>query len=188
MPDLSELRPLFGRVILHAMIGKQAVSPKATLYRTNFIRLVDKAVKEYHAARDSILAQLAEASRPAPQMEEEGRPLYILAFTDHCETCVNAIHRVLRLVDRLKDERQPLNRDLRHAIEAYSRAVPAMRNALEHMDERIQRDEVAPGQPVMLGLADSEDRAVVADTELLFDDVAIALRKLHAIGQALFES
>jgi hypothetical protein len=50
------------------------------------------------------LAQIAEAQRPFEQMVEQGRGIFIPAFTDHFENCVNAVNRARRLFDLMKGE------------------------------------------------------------------------------------
>jgi hypothetical protein len=188
MPDLSTLPRLMPATMLHALIGDPDITHKVGLHRRNLTRLIDKAIREYQLARASILAQIEESQRPAEVMEREGRFLFILGFTDHLETCLNAVHRVLNILDRLKREKlpTPLSRELRRAIEAHTRELGKIRNLIEHIDERIQRDEIAAGSPIMLGLADSEDGAVIGDLTITFTDLAAALRKLHEVGNSLF--
>jgi hypothetical protein len=188
MPDLSTLPKLMPATMIHALIGDPGITHKTGSYRRNFTRLIDKAIREYQLARNSILAQIEESQRPAEVMEREGRFFFILGFTDHLETCLNAVHRVLKLLDRLKAEKlpTPLSRELRRAIEAHTRELSTIRNVIEHIDEYIQRDQVADGSPIMLGLADSENGAVIGDLMITFTDLAAALRKLHEVGNSLF--
>jgi hypothetical protein len=185
MVDLSDLHSLLGSAMIHRMIGDPGISHRASLYRREFVRLLAKAVREHQLARSSILAQMVEAARPAAEMEREGRKLYILNFTDHLETCINATHRCLQFLDRLKTE-LPVDRTSRRALESASEGLAAMRNALEHMDEVIQRGELRQGERIMIGLAASQDKAVVAGFEVRFEDLARTLRRLHAVGYSLF--
>jgi len=69
MPDLSGIgSPLLGRLIVQLLVGERGLSPKAGRYRRNFIRLLDKAVREYNEARAAILADVTEAKRSAEEM------------------------------------------------------------------------------------------------------------------------
>jgi hypothetical protein len=72
MPDLSEIvtTRLNPQTLLHAFIGDPGVNPKESAYRRNYARLLDKAIREYQAAREAILDQIAEALRPASDMTE----------------------------------------------------------------------------------------------------------------------
>lgn len=191
MPDLSDCSKvkLQATSILHAFIGDPGVSRKEGHYRRNFARLTDKAISEYQLARHAILAQIAEANRPFAVMSATGRYMPILAYVDHFENCANAINRILKLFDCMQNEEilAELSRPLRRSLESSSRSLPPLRNAFEHVDELIQRGELAEGQPVMLSIGDDGDRAVIGAYEVEFVDVARTLRKLHEIGTLLFE-
>src|SRR4030042_6365663 len=102
MPDLSGLdAPLMSRLVVQLLIGESSLSHNARLYRRNFVRLVDKALREYNEARGAILKQVAEAKRPAKEMEKHGRQIFTFQFTDHIETCINAISRLFKLLERI---------------------------------------------------------------------------------------
>jgi hypothetical protein len=191
MPDLSgcSAERLQGRSILHVFIGDPGVNQKERSYRRIFARLVDKALYEYGMARKAILAQLDEQERPVEEMASRGRELFILAFTDHFENCVNAINRALDLLEHMREaigSRVP--RQTRRILEAYSRFVPDVRNLFEHMDKEIRADPVVEGEPIMLCVGGEGDRAVIGRHEVGFKDVAQTLRKLHEIGKLLFEN
>lgn len=185
MPDISDLDyPLKSRLMIHALIGNKGLSRKEGLYRTNFVRLVDKAIKEYQLARSSIIDQINEAKRPPEKMAREGRILYIFNFTDHFENCINATGRLLKQLESIKSDtgRLAIPKDIRRLIEAHSRAIPDIRNSAEHMEKIIQKDEIQEGQPVMLSIGGDGDRAVLARHEIRFNELATAIRRLHEVA------
>ena len=190
MPDLTECFAdrLQGRSLLHVFIGEPGVNPRERLYRRIFARLVDKAIYEYGMARKAILAQITEEKRSCEEMAQTGRLLFVLAFVDHLENCINAVNRALKLIERMKAEPilSGVPRELRRALAAHSASLPDVRNTFEHMDEQIRDDKITDGQPVMLSIGEDGDRAIIGSHELLFTDVATTLRKLHKIGQQLF--
>ncbi|HWE37762.1 MAG TPA: hypothetical protein VG406_14435 [Isosphaeraceae bacterium] len=105
MPDLSDCSAvrLQGWSLLHAFfLGDPGVTSKGRLYRRNFARLVDKSIYEYQMSRKAVLDEIAERQRPYEQMAAEGRPMYILGFTDHFENCLNSVNRALNLFERLR--------------------------------------------------------------------------------------
>lgn len=105
MPDLSGLdSPLINRLFVQLLLGEHNLSPKAAQYRKNFVRLIDKALREYDEARNYLLAEVAEAFRPTEEMTKTGRYLYIIGFTDHIENCINAVSRLFRLLGRINSE------------------------------------------------------------------------------------
>ena len=185
MPDLSGLDPLTNRLIVQVMTGDPDVSRKAALYRRNFVRLVDKALREYHEARQAILAQIAEAKRPAKEMEKHGRQLFVFQFTDPIETCINATARLFRLLERIKSEKQSpaLPRELRRLLETKSESIADVRDAVEHMDSLIRNDEIAPGKPVMMTVSEKDDAVIVSSYEIEFEELAMGLQKMHEIAQ-----
>jgi hypothetical protein len=192
MPDVSDCfgERLQGRSLLQVFVGDPGVNQKERSYRRIFARLVDKAIYEYGMARKAILEQIAEGNRPAEEMMNRGRQLFILAFVDHFENCINAINRALKLFERMKSEPMlsGVPRELRRALDACSGSLADVRNTFEHMEERIRDDEIAEGQPIMLSVGGAGDRAVVGADVVLFVDVARTLRKLHEIGTLLFDN
>jgi len=189
MPDISDLDfPLKKYLLLHAWAADKGITKKEGLYRRNFVRLVDKAIKEYCEARNSILAQIEEAKRTVEEMTKNGRILYIFEFTDHFENCINALSRLLKQLEVIKSDSTcwRISRLVRRSIEAYSRSIPDIRNAAEHMEEDIKEEGIID-KPVMLSIGDSGDKAVLGEHEIKFADVAMALRGLHRIARDLFE-
>ncbi len=78
MPDLSGLDRLMSRLMVQVLVGDRGLSRKAALYRRDFVRLVDKALREYNEARETILAPIAERNRSPEEMERDGAIFYIL--------------------------------------------------------------------------------------------------------------
>jgi len=185
MPDLSGLDShLMTRLLVQLMIGEPGLSPKTKLYRRNFVRLVDKALREYHKARELILAQIAEMNRPAEEMSRDGRLLFIIRFPDHIETCINAVRRLYKLLERIKAEKESpgLPREVRRQAETIERPVVDMRDAIEHIDDVIRGDELAPGKPVMATVSENGDAVVASNYQLKFEELATVLRKMHEIA------
>ena len=185
MPDLSGLdSPLVSRLIVQLLAGERGLSPKTSLYRTNFIRLVDKALWEYHEAREAILAQMAEMNRSPEEMSRDGRNIYILTFADHIENCINAVRRLYKLLERIKAEKQSpgLPRELRRQVETREETIVRIRGAIEHMDELILKGEAGVGKPIMAAGSENWDAVVVSSYELKFEELAMVLRTMYEIA------
>jgi len=185
MPDLSGLdSSLKARLMVQALVGDPGVSQEVGLYRREFIRLVDKAEDEYQEARAAILAQIAEANRPAEEMAKHGRQIFMFQFTDHIETCINAVRRLFRLLERIKSEKESLEipTELLELVEAKTNSIAHVRNAAQHMDERIEKGKRTSGEPIMLTLSKNEDGVVVLKHELKFEELAMVLKKMHEIA------
>ena len=185
MPDLSGLDyPLINRLLVQLLIGEPGLSLKARLYRRIFVRLVDKALREYEEARKAILAQIAEMNRSPKEMSRYGRSIYLFTFTDHIESCINAVRRLYKLLERIKAERESpeLPIELRRQVETKKEIIREIRVAIEHMDELILNDRMGVGKPVMPVGSQNWDAVVVASEEVKFEDLAMVLRKMHEIA------
>jgi hypothetical protein len=186
MPDLSGLdSPLLNRLFVQLLIGERGLSPKVKLYRRNFVRLIDKALREYHNARETIIAQIEEKKRLPEEMARDGRIIYIVAFTDYIENCINAIRRLYKLLDRIKSEKESpiLPRELRRLVETQSKSIIDLRDSVEHIDERIQKGELSPNKPLMLIVSKNEDSVVIDNYEIKFTDLALVLEKMNEIAK-----
>jgi len=62
------------------------------------------------------------------------------------------------------------------------RPLVDIRDAIEHIDDRIRADELGPGKPVMAAGSENWDAVVVANEEIKFEDLAMVLRKMHEIA------
>ena len=127
---------------------------------------------------------VTEAKRSAEEMTKYGRQLHFIAFTDHIETCINAVSRLFKLLERIKSEIESPSfpRELRKLVETRSESVKTIRNTVEHMDERIREDEIAPGKPIMLTVSQEGDGLLVSDCEMQFKDRAMVLENMHEIA------
>jgi hypothetical protein len=175
MPDLSgKVSPLFPFLAVQLLAGEKGLSRKASLYRREFIRLVDKAAREYREAREVLLDEVAV----------QGRNLRFYVFTDHMETCINAVSRLSKLLKRIKSEKEAPDfpRELRRLVEKHSEFVTDVRDTVEHMDERIQKGAIAPGKPIMLTCSQEGDKILVSNSEMKFTDLAMLLEKMHEIA------
>jgi hypothetical protein len=183
MPDISDLDPLVPTLLLHIFAGEPGLNREQGLVRRNFVRLTDKAVEEYKRARKAWLDQVEEAHRPMDEMMK-GRPLHILGFTDHFETCVNALARLVRQLERM-GKYFTINRTSRRVIDSLSGDLKSARDGLEHLDEWLQNGELVEGQPIALMIGDRGDAASFGKYELKFKDVELLIRRLHQVSREL---
>jgi hypothetical protein len=142
MPDLADCLSdrLQGRSLLHAyFLGDSGMTSRGRLFRRNFVRLIDKALYEYQAARRAILNQIAEAQRPCEQMVTECGQIVMCGYINHLENHIDALNRPMHLFDRLKREAilSGLPRNLRKSPEARSRSLPDVANAFTNVDDLI---------------------------------------------------
>ncbi len=184
MPDLSALTTqVMLAYILNITLRGAGVSDYAGgVYLTGFIRMVDKAVFEYEAARVALEQYVVS----------ENRTSLILRSVAHLETCINSIHRALNFVDRMKQYQAApdIERVVHKTLSSHRGSIPRMRNAIEHMDEWIANGEVRVGEPVAIEVNEQGD-AISISTKglslecLSFQTLATLLRRLHALAMEL---
>ena len=106
---------------------------------TNFSRLVDKALREYDAARAEVIEYLEphEGLRTSP---------YVRAI-DHMENAASATHRATLNASALQARR--VGQSAPKLTERQATRLAYLRNAVEHADEKLNdspTEEAAPSQ------------------------------------------
>jgi hypothetical protein len=177
MPDLSGLLAprLMAGVKLHFFTGPRGANEREVDYRKNLARLIDKAVREYQRARE--FSGTAE-SRVDPA----------ILFCDHMENCLNAVHRAIRLLERIKGEgniAQGLDDVAKKQVAAASRMIRRLRDQFEHVDDAIRCDRLPKDGFIMIALR-GEDLIILTE-RLRLTDLVAALRQLRELGRRLVE-
>ncbi len=163
------------------------ISRKTALHRRQYIRLTDKALDEYNEARLLILAQVEVGSRTTDEMTSNGRGIYMFKFIDHMENCISSVRRALRYLEYIKGNQDGLQvpKLIRKQINSLSTSLVDVRNFIEHMDEKIQNNEIQENEPVMMKLIDTQDGVTIAGRTLKFSTLSIILVKLQEFGKDL---
>lgn len=169
MSDLSDLAPLRDRLTIKLLVGLPGLSQEAGLCLRNFVRLVEKALIEHREAREVMLKVI-------------GKPqnfLMLFDFVNHIETCINAVRRLYKLLDRIKAEPPSpyIPRELRRLVESHEGAIIKVRDASEHMNAIIQ------DKPVMLTVSEDNDFVIVTKYKLKFNELDIVLRRMHEVAE-----
>ena len=178
-PELERLQPRL--LLLTAFVGNGALSQRAALIRRNLVRLVDKAVYEYSLAREAVLEQLNEAHRSNEEMLQ-GRIIYMFGFTDHMENCLNAMRRVLDLLQYLRSDKSAPAQDrvARRLVEAHAGSLIDVRDTFEHIGSAINNNEFGEGQMVVLAYGDDQNSVCIGSHSLSFNSIATILKAAHA--------
>jgi len=186
MPDLSSINtPAMPDTAMGIIIGKWAQrNDQVWLYIHNLIRITDKAIFEYEAARKSYLKQL-------DTLRNGVLPLSALfRSVAHLETCINSVRRALRFIERLNgyEGEAAISRTTRKIIRIHAKVSVNIRDVVEHMDEMIADGSFVKGKAPMLMLTESGDGACIADYSIQFGDLASLLRKLKELAIQLSET
>jgi len=189
MPDLSELERLQGALTLRVVFTQADAKfgRKAVLFRRVFIKLMDKSIIEYQEARKALNLQVEESKRPPKEMQETGRIIYMFSFSDHMENCINSVRRLLRLLERINGEKDApiIPRDKKRFLSSQGKRLIDLRDAFEHMDERIQRDEIGNDEAIMVKLGGSDDRIEIGAYQITFLELAGIISNLHELASYL---
>ncbi len=185
-PELGRMQPQL--MLATVFVGNGSLSQNAALMRRHVIRLIDKAIFEYTLARQAVLDQIAESERPYEELLT-GRVIYMFGFTDHMENCINATRRLLALMQYLRSDLSspPQDKIKGRLIDAHASPLIDIRDTLEHMGEKISKDEILDGHPVVLSLGDDQASVQLGRHAISFLSLAIILRSLHSEAVSLLE-
>jgi hypothetical protein len=154
--------------------------PCGKMIADGLVRLVDKCGLEYVAARAMLLEFLAH-----------GTVMHYHRAQDHFESCVQALHRGINYLERLRalgysNNGVPLvarPRDLEVIREVTKSAVRQFRDFLEHIEDDIIQGRVPSDSNAFIHLGWSS--ASINGATLAYADVARWVSQLHEIAAPL---
>lgn len=147
-------------------------------WRAWLVHCLLKGARHYNAAREIILRQLAEATRPSDQLAA-GRQLHIFDFPEQMEDCMTSIFKVAMCIERLTDSEKTFDRFCsanKDAIES----LRQFRNQHEHMHMQISSGEVGNG-PIILSISDD-------GYSIRFRDKRMSFAVMHALIQSMYSA
>ena len=166
IPDLSGLQlPIIANFSLNMMLrGPGPASRAVRSYLANFVRITDRAVGSYNQARQAVERHVADRQRLLP----------VIDAMSEFEDCLHNTRRSLRFFEKLRAHPAGPNveRITGKLVDSYGRRLVPVRDAIEHMDERIQKDEAKEGEPVALSITDDSCGLIVGNESISFADLA----------------
>jgi len=178
MPKLKVDRKLVNDFLLCQLIGAGiGTDKKFEQYRTNYVRLVDKAIHEYNSVREAVTCQI----------EDKKRGIFILPIINHMENCINATNRANKILKRIISNPGngfDFDRAAKRMVDSYinNAGISDLRNTIEHIEECILNDEIQNDEKVALDISEDASKIIIADKVLEINDLATLLKKLHEIG------
>ena len=93
----------------------------------------------------------------------------------------------MRLLERINgDKNAPtIQRDEKHFLFSRGKKLIGLRDTFEHIDERIQRDEIGTNEAIMVKLGGSDDRIEIGPHQITFLELAGIISKLHGLASYL---
>ena len=148
----------------------------------NFARLVDFAIREYEYGRKATLEFAEDTDSLSLGL--------IFRASGHFEVCIDNVKRAIEHLKALRMHPkvpQPIKALLPRGIKVLSRSVEVpitgMRNAIQHLENRIKKGEIADGQS--LALLPSENELELGVHRIPYADLAEWLTELHALSDRL---
>ena len=185
MPNLSDLlmSPPDKSFLLHQLIGAETGFPEKMLaYRRNFIRLADKAVRDYDDARRNVLS-LIERQKAGKLGIADGRLLMSL-ITNNLEDCIVTARRLFGHFERVKSDatKFPVDKMFKRRVGALEDSIRDVRDGIIHVDEHICSEEVDAYPPPVLSLDTRATTLTIGDTTLSTEALSRAIRHLHGFA------
>ncbi|MGZ4531166.1 MAG: hypothetical protein ACXVXP_02310 [Mycobacteriaceae bacterium] len=150
-------------------------SPSALGLLSNFVRLVDKSLREYDAAR-------AELTVYVEPHEGTLRTSPYIRAVDHMENCVGATHRSVLNAKALRE--LGVGRGAPRLTDRQESRLAHVRHAIEHSDEKLlgkQKFKSSPpfnsDEPYSLRLANTS--MVIGRLVLTYQDLHSAITKMY---------
>ncbi|HPE12815.1 MAG: hypothetical protein KC544_12940 [Gemmatimonadetes bacterium] len=173
---------LLGQTVVALLKGKVGASQsKERLLSVGFIRLVAKAVDEFNEGGEAVVRMRLNADLIAG-----------VRAGSSIENCIVTLHRALLYLDAFKAMGvvqadgatiglRP--RDLPVRAPASRNRIDAMRNAIEHMDERLRNGDYPVGVPV--GLTPYKGRLDLEGVSIEVQELAGWLQQLAELARRI---
>ena len=184
MPQLALEVSLRGKRALGRLLGVHGpTAPEVRQLADGYVRLVEKTILEYQAARERLLAFVSSGFADDYYRAQ-----------DQFESSAHSLHRAIEYLDRLRkrgfrkpDGSQfvPRPRELevlREGVGVRS-TIRNFRDRAEHLDEDIVSGRLPPGSDVAIQLG--WDRASIGGVELIYADVVRCIEQLHHFAALL---
>lgn len=183
IPDLSALTPSSSTMFMNNMFrGSGPKDHIAYALVMNFVRLTDRAVREFETGRKEIEAFW--------QPEGDLRLGAAIRAMGHFEGAIDALKRSINHLKQLRASRRVppslkalLPRDtalLRGSVEG---KITDMRDAVQHLEKDIVNEKIAPGQALVL--APRKYALELGPHSLRYDDLASWIAEAHALARLL---
>jgi hypothetical protein len=136
MPDVSDLlaSPAQKPFLTHQLMGAEADFPEKMLaYRRNFVRLADKAARDYADVRKCVLS-LIQKQKSGTLEIMEGR-LLVSFTTDRLEDCIITVRRLFKYFERIKSDptQFPLDRLFKRRVATLENSIVDVRDLIIHL-------------------------------------------------------
>lgn len=178
MPNIDDL---WGKnILLHILNGFFCGGGPKTLKSralvTNYVRIVDQAVKQYKRARDAFDEYV---NTPNDVIS----PLFVAV--GYFEELIPTLKRAIRFADKIRMDKDcpPIPRTLSIFSSNTTRQITDLRNAIEHLDEQLCGGDLKEGDPVALLV--KENSIELFNVEIKYSSLENWIRELEGMAKRL---
>lgn len=151
----------------------------------NYVRLVDILLREYENGRKELTHFLS--------VKNESLSTHIVIIASgHFEMCVSTLKRVTTYLERIKGHpkvarqlKDSLPKNLSILNGTTIKIITDMRDAIVHLENRIQRGEITSGQS--LCIFPVKDGLELGKHKIQFSDLALWIREAHDCSKIIAE-
>lgn len=182
MPELNLEPSLRSKREVGNLLGVHGPhTPRGKQIADGLVRLVEKAVLEYEASREQLIAFLSKG-----ELDDYYRA------EDHFETSIHSVHRAVTYLERLRSMgfRQsdglpfiPRPRELEILRNDVKTKIRVFRDFAEHLDQDIIDGTLAPDAEV--GIHMGWEKATLNGVEVIYTELARWITQLHHFASVL---
>lgn len=154
--------------------------PTVSRLLTGYVMVTDKAIREYIAGRETLLAY----------SKSQNELLILFDGMGRMETCISSAKRALRLLGRISKSKSLLvvDRTLRKLAQNPEKAITSMRDAIEHIDGLISdAPTLKSGDAHLLVIDHAGKHFEIGSEQMTFVALARSLRSLHKMGAQMLD-
>jgi hypothetical protein len=190
MPDVSDLlaSPAQKPFLTHQLMGAEADFPEKMLaYRRNFVRLADKAARDYADVRKCVLS-LIQKQKSGTLEIMEGR-LLVSFTTDRLEDCIITVRRLFKYFERIKSDptQFPLDRLFKRRVATLENSIVDVRDLIIHLETDIYEGRIAAGEAIAPNLDEKTTTITLGASTLSVESLARAIRHFHNFARKFAE-
>jgi hypothetical protein len=168
---IDDLNSLCGRFIRNAFFyTKKIPEGKQARLLTSIVVCTDKAKREYNFAVESM----------HKHHSVEGDYNDLIIGLGHFENCINAIKRSLRVLNRIKGEKDlpSIDKAILNIIQKYEPSITNIRDSIEHLEGELLKS-IEVGEAHLLAIKKDGLSLELGKNEIKISDIENVIRKLH---------
>ena len=154
--------------------GPKAIKSRALV--SNYIRIVDQAVRQYKSAKEAFEKYLNTPN-------DVIGPIFV--SVGYFEALLSSLKRAIKFAERIRRDRDcpPISNALSIFSTTSHKTITYFRNAIEHLDEEIYNDTQKEGDPITLLIKDNSIE--LSGIEISYKSMETWIRELDDIARKL---